>query len=462
MSEHSSLAPSDIGAVQQPPCRPPLEIIEADGEWLVREYRLKPEEATVFESHHGRLDAMRAARDKMQADHHPCLLRWDDDDIVGGLYWNELFDELRVEYSELLDSWVIVPAADHYVFQARENLEQVRQTARTVQRQYDFKRLAVYDSDGTERDALEHRFIRNDIAASGVRFNRGQPLGAKEATAENSEDTTENGDDVTAASPTSTLMAAIPDLTELEELDTAAPVFRYRATWEDDQLARIELLDPELASNRAAVRAFTSIIDDWQSLSDHDCVTTVYEVGPSPAAWIAYSAGEGTVTDLETTLSREECLQIVADVATAIDAANQQAVQQTAISPETVLVTADAKQRRASLAGWGLEQAVTRALDDTIVTPYTAPEQLSNEWTAATPVYQLGALAYRLLCHMAPFRDAEDLEQAIRDGEPTEPSAVADVPSTVDTVVRRAMSPVPDQRYTDATTFSDKLTTILD
>lgn len=458
----SSLAPSDIGAIEQPPCRPPLEIIEQNGEWLVREYRLKPQAATVFDTHHGRLDAMRAAREKMQTDRHPCLLRWDDTDLVGGLYWNELFEELRVEYSDLLEGWVIVPASDHYLFQAGDSLEPVCQTARAVQRQYDFKRLAVYDTDGTERDSFEHRFIRHDIAASGVHFDRDQPLGAGEATDESGDDATATTDtgDVSAASPASTLMAAIPDLTELGELNTSGPVFRYRATWDDGQLARIDLLDPDLASNRAVVRQFTSIIDNWQSLSDHDHVTTVYEVGPSPAAWIAYSAAEGSVADLAASLSRDARLQIIADVAAAIDTARRHDVARIGIAPESVLITSRDNPVRASLAGWGLDHAVAAALGDTVVTPYTAPEQLSEEWAATTPIYQLGALAYRLLCHMAPFNDADDLEGAIREGVLTEPTALADVPAAVDSVLRRAMAPTPAQRYTTATTVSDKLTTI--
>ena len=457
MSNRSSeLTTIDTGAVDQPPCRPPLEIIEADSEWLVREYHLKQGETTVFDRHPGRLDAMRAANDKMYADRHPCLLRWDDEDIVGDLYWNELFEVLRVEYSDLLDAWVVVPDSDHFVFRSGSDIEEVCNAARVIQRQYDFKEIEVFDKAGNKRETFDHRFIRHDIAASGVRFQRDRPFETpSEASAE--EETADSDADESAASPTSTLMAAIPDLTELEELETSGAVFQYRATWDNDQLSRIALLNPEHVSNRDAVRQFTGIVDDWQTLSDHTTVATVYEIGPSPAAWIAYEAGAGSLEEHLPQLDREARLQLIDDVAAAIDHARQQNVQPTQITPTTVRIRETEQGVRGALAGWGLQWETELVLGSQPVTPYTAPEQLRGESQPTTPIYQLGTLAYRLLCETTPFDNAESLARAISRGSVSTPSEQADLPTGVDGVFRRAMSPVPEQRYTRAEAVSENL-----
>lgn len=460
MSDTASEWTAADGQVDQPPCLPPVEIIESGGEWLVREYHLKRGDPTVFDRHPGRLDALRAANDRMQADRHPCLLRWDAPDIVGDLYWNGLFEQLHVEYSDLLGAWVVVPAADHYVFQSGQDIEAVCNAARVVQRQYDFKEIVVFDEAGNRRETFDHRFIRHDIAASGVRFQRDRPFGTpKGASADDSGD--DGADAQSDAAPTSTLMAAIPDLTDLEELETSGAVFRYRATWDNDRLSITELLNPEYVSNRDAVRRFTAIIDDWQTLSDHGGIATVYEIGPSPAAWIAYEAGSGAVADHLPDLPRASRLRILEDVAAAIDHARGQNVQPTQITPRTVRVRETDESVQGALAGWGLQWETEAVLGTRPVTPYTAPEQLDGETHATTPVYQLATLAYRLLCETEPFGDVEDRQRAIKQGSTPVPSGCADLPTAVDSVIRRGMSPVPDQRYTHAGRFVETLRSAL-
>ena len=95
-----------FGAVEPPPCRQPLEVIERDDEWVVREYYPTADaiEAQIraFGTHEDRMDAMRQARTAMERGQYPCLVRWDAHDSVGGLYWNPSFETLIVEYSDLL------------------------------------------------------------------------------------------------------------------------------------------------------------------------------------------------------------------------------------------------------------------------------------------------------------------------------------------------------------------------
>lgn len=166
-----------------------------------------------------------------------------------------------------------------------------------------------------------------------------------------------------------------------------------------------------------------------------------------------------TIDEFTDVLSREAS---ISDVMAALHGAHRKGVALTSISPATVLFILNDGYIRASLAGWGREHAVTAALDDTIATPYTTPEQLSQTWEDTTPVSQLGTLAYRLLCHTALFRGKADLEQAIREGALTDPSMIADVPPADDTMVRQAMAPAPAQRYATPATVTDRLTEIFE
>ncbi|GCF13871.1 hypothetical protein Harman_18060 [Haloarcula mannanilytica] len=446
-------------AVPRPPCRPPLELIEADGEWLVREYRRDQADVTTFAAYDRRIDAMRAGQGRMNADRHPCLLRWDAPDIVGDIYWNELFERLVVEWSRMLDAWVVVPDGEPVVFHAASDLESAYETGKTVLREYDFKRLVVRDGDGTTETTVEHRFLRHGIAESGVRFDR-ERLPAKSAeetpTDENGE-TDPDPPDIGPATPSSTLMAAIPDLTQLEELDTAGYVHRYRGKWTDGEEALIALLDPDRSDDRTAAKRFVTSVDDWQALSDEPTVATVYDVGVSPSPWVAYHAGERSAERLADALSLDSRLRVIEDIAAAATVAAQQDVYATEITPGTVRIRSHNEPARAALAGWGIERAVRTAFDDRRVTPYTAPEQLAGAIATTTPVYQLGTVAYRLLCGREPFRGEPTLPNAIRNGTVRPASDGTGLPSGVDAVFRRAMATDPKRRYASPEAFADAL-----
>lgn len=88
------------------PCNPPLELIERDGNWVVREYHDSGERpeggVTRFGTRTKRIDAMRAGKERMEQHQHPCLLRWDSKNNVGGIYWNSDFEQLSVQFSSLL------------------------------------------------------------------------------------------------------------------------------------------------------------------------------------------------------------------------------------------------------------------------------------------------------------------------------------------------------------------------
>ena len=164
--------PTSVGTVGLPPCKPPIEVIKDGQEYLLREYHRNPSQATVFDSYDRRMTAMRAASNKLTTEHHPCTLRWDTPNSVGEIYWNEHFEELRVEYSSFLDAWLVLPREAKFAFASAPNVKRAYKYGKRIQQEYDFQELKVCSRRGKVEKVVEHRFIRHSLTKSGVKFNR--------------------------------------------------------------------------------------------------------------------------------------------------------------------------------------------------------------------------------------------------------------------------------------------------
>lgn len=433
------------------PRRPPVEIIERDGQWIVEEYRGGRRDGETYATYDERFDAISGARNRMDAHDHPCLVRWDDDDVVGNIYWNPFFERLEVRYDRLLDVWAVVPAESYHRFATAPGLEAAVDRGREVQRRYDFEHLVVYDRDGTERERIDHRFLRRSLAESGVRFEadgRESPDADGRERAGTGPDASADGPGGRATSDASgdVLAGAGEALTDVRVESTGGAIHRYRGTWAGDRPAIVAALAPEHGDHRGAVDAFTEVVDRWESVARSTHVTTVFDSGTEPTPWVAFRACDLDATDYVDDLAVGTQLRICKEVAIALEVAHQNRMRGVGVRPGNVSVVSDRESRRITLSGWGLCWRVATALDADFVTPYTAPEQLDGRLAATTGVYQLGAFAYRLLTGLEPFSGA-DLAGAIRDGTPPPPSRHRRVPETADEVLARAMATEPGERY---------------
>ncbi|TQQ80999.1 hypothetical protein EGH24_07555 [Halonotius terrestris] len=165
-------AQKPVGGADPPPRKQPLEVIETDRGYLLREFRRDPDKSTVFSVHHDRVKAMAAASDKLEGSHHPCLLRWDSHNSVGDIYWNDVFNTVRVEYSPILRKWVVVPKNNHFIFASTNDVKQAYEYGKDVQQQYHFKELEVCSQRGEVEKTVEHPFLRRSITDPDVKFNR--------------------------------------------------------------------------------------------------------------------------------------------------------------------------------------------------------------------------------------------------------------------------------------------------
>jgi hypothetical protein len=454
--------PDEPTTIEPPACRPPLELVEGGSRWVLEAYNRGYRDGETYSTHDSQMEAMRAGKRRMDANGHPCLLRWESDDSVGTMYWNPAFERLDVRRDSLTGQWVVVPERGYLPFYATDRQELAVRYGREVQRAYDFKHLDLYTERGQKRRTIDHRFLRHEIDSSGVTFKRDAITGedATDPLAEDDEEADEAGVP-TETTPASALAAAVPDLTDIEVLLTEGPIHYYRAGWTDDEDALIAILDPDQCGDRSLVDAFLDAVEGWETVADTEYVATVHDQGIGPSPWVAYAAGEGALPELLDDLTFRARMRIADDVASAYGAATLYDVPRRGADPSNVRVVTSRGQKRGRLADWGLTRAVLSAAGDPPVTHYTAPEELDGEETARTAVYHLGALTYYLAAERAPFADARELPAAVRAGDPTPPSRVSGTPSAVDDVVLRAMATDPAKRFGRVGDFRDALDDVL-
>ena len=172
-------------------------------------------------------------------------------------------------------------------------------------------------------------------------------------------------------------------------------------------------------------------------------------------------------TDLAALLHHErrldptQTLELLRQVASALDAAHARGIVHRDVKPGNVLIASGEGDHPAGhclLTDFGLSKrstggsvALTAPGDFVGTLNYTAPEViLGKDSDHRVDVYALGCVLYECLAGAPPFiRDREtDLLYAHVDAEPPKVSAVrGDLPPALDGVVGRAMAKEPDDRF---------------
>jgi YVTN family beta-propeller protein len=147
--------------------------------------------------------------------------------------------------------------------------------------------------------------------------------------------------------------------------------------------------------------------------------------------------------DREGPLPTRRALDLLAQVAAALDAAHAAGVVHRDVKPHNILVEGN----RAYLSDFGLAKALDESAtgDASVVgtAQYMSPEQWQGGSIGpAADVYSLGCVLYEALTGIPPFRRGE---------EDTEP----ELPQGVDEAIRRAVAKDPAQRYATAGALVD-------
>jgi serine/threonine protein kinase len=255
----------------------------------------------------------------------------------------------------------------------------------------------------------------------------------------------------------------------------------YRAVQLDlGRRVALKILAPQLAADDRFRRRFLRESRIAASI-DHPSIIPIYQTGEQgDLLYIAMRYVDGP--DLATLLRREgrlepaRVLAIMAQVASALDAAHERGLVHRDVKPANILLTTGraGSDGHCYLCDFGLikqvdsEQVASAltATDQFVGTiPYVAPEQI--EGTAVdgrTDVYSLGCVLFHCLTGSVPFEGTNDVEVVFAHlGKPPPPlsARAPDLPPAMDAVVARAMAKSKDDRWPTCSSLVAALTTHL-
>ncbi len=237
----------------------------------------------------------------------------------------------------------------------------------------------------------------------------------------------------------------------------------------------LKVLHPELAASLGPERFRREI--ELAARLQHPHILSVHDSGQTAAGqlWFTmpYVEGESLRDRLrrQHQLSLGDVLRITREVAGALDYAHQHGVIHRDIKPENILLTT---QGNALLADFGIARALAAnpSADGTLTqtgttvgTPqYMSPEQAAGERdvTPQTDIYSLGAVCYEMLTGEPPFTGATAqavIAKMMASPTPSVRVARPAAPAAVDAVIRRALAPVPADRFATAAEFGTALET---
>ncbi len=215
---------------------------------------------------------------------------------------------------------------------------------------------------------------------------------------------------------------------------------------------------------------------------EHPAIARLYAAGQSQfagheQAWFSMEFVEGS--DLldharQHSLGMDACAGLLIATARGVHYANERGVIHRDLKPSNILVGADGQPKI-------LDFGIARLRDDSAATltlagqvlgtlPYVAPEQLSgghDHIDARADVYSLGVIAYQLLGGELPHprlgtSTLFEALQILRDEQPIRLARLQSAASgDLDTVVMKALSSEPSQRYASVASFADDLQRVL-
>jgi tRNA A-37 threonylcarbamoyl transferase component Bud32 len=221
----------------------------------------------------------------------------------------------------------------------------------------------------------------------------------------------------------------------------------------------LKVLAPELAEDDAFRDRFLRESELAASL-DHPNVVPIYDAGEVEGLlYIAMRYVEGT--DLKVLLRQEgafppeRAVGLVAQLASALDAAHERGLIHRDVKPSNVLVTGRAGKEHCYLADFGLSTSASdrsaladpRQIVGTI--DYVAPEQIRGEEVGGSAdVYSLACLLYECVTGQVPFRRPSDV--AVVYAHLEEPPPKAGVTKELDAVLERGMAKESEERWATA------------
>jgi len=236
-----------------------------------------------------------------------------------------------------------------------------------------------------------------------------------------------------------------------------------------NRFVAIKVVRPELAASLGPERFLREI--EIAAQLHHPHILALFDsgaVGDLLYYVMPYVEGES----LRDRLSRErqlpiaDALHIARQVASALAYANARGIVHRDIKPENILLTGD----EAVVADFGIARAITESGEERLTTSgvaigtpvYMSPEQGAGErqLDGRSDVYSLGCVLFETLAGEPPFTGPTALAVQARrmtDPMPSLRTVRSAVPPELEAAIRRALAPVPADRYATASQFADAL-----
>ncbi|HEY5945256.1 MAG TPA: serine/threonine-protein kinase [Kofleriaceae bacterium] len=234
-----------------------------------------------------------------------------------------------------------------------------------------------------------------------------------------------------------------------------------------EEQAAIKLLRREMLADQTQIARFLREVRASAALSSPHVVRVFATGGEQEAVpYLAMERLHGqTLAELlrrEPKLSPENVLELVRQVGIGIDAAREAGIVHRDLKPANLFFTT---HRVWKILDFGVaslsDDAGMLTQGDVVGTPhYMAPEQAQgHKVDYRADLYALATIAYRCLTGRYPFTAADTpaLLYAVVHRMPARPSAIADLPNSVDRWCALAMAKEPGARFTSGSELADSL-----
>jgi tRNA A-37 threonylcarbamoyl transferase component Bud32 len=248
-----------------------------------------------------------------------------------------------------------------------------------------------------------------------------------------------------------------------------ADVFLYEQNMPRRQVA-VKVMLSEVVNDQVR-QMFQAEANLMAQLSAHPSILTVYEASVSNDGR-PYLVMELCSASLSERYRREripvpEVLRIAVKIGSAIETAHRAGVLHRDIKPSNILMTA---YGHPVLSDFGIASTLTTQREEDSVglsIPWSAPEVLLDETPGSiqSEVWAFAATVYSLLAGRSPFEDpggsntSSDLMSRIARAKP-QPIGRADVPASLEALLKRGMSRKPEARPASIIEFIRELQTI--
>ena len=230
-----------------------------------------------------------------------------------------------------------------------------------------------------------------------------------------------------------------------------------------ERTVALKLVAPELADNVGFRRRFIAESRTAASL-DHPNVVPIFRAGEEDGALflaMRYVDGDnlGTLVLREGALAPRRAAGLLAQIASALEAAHGRGLVHRDVKPANVLVTAD---DHCYLTDFGLVEdlgattGATRSAEVLGTLDYLAPERIRGGATGPwTDVYALGCVLFFALTGRVPFPlEAPESKLWAHVAEPPPRVSGAGVPEAFDGVIATALAKQPGERHESAAAFA--------